>query len=66
MIVKAYLVMQDGADRPYISTSRPTKERQEMLTEQGCELFIVDIELPERWRWGHGRVRAHALPMGVE
>lgn len=63
--MKFYITMQDGADRPYVSSSRPTKERQALLIDQGCELFEVEVDIPG-WEWEHGKVSAVAEPMKVD
>lgn len=63
--MKIYLNLKDGEGRPYATTIKPSKERQEAITADGGVLFEVDVEIPG-WEWKHGRVTAIAKPLAVE
>jgi hypothetical protein len=43
MIVNVYILMQPGADRPYVSTTPPHKELAE---KPGTKLWRAEIEVP--------------------
>lgn len=43
MIVPIYVLMQPGADRPYVSTFMPGAECQQ---KPGTKLFVVVADLP--------------------
>lgn len=63
--MKFYLNLKDGEERPYITSTRPSKDRQKMLKEQGHVLFEIDVEVPG-FEWRHGRVTVIAKPMRVD
>jgi hypothetical protein len=44
MIVNVYILMQPGADRPYVSTHPPSEEFQQ--AEPGMKLFVALVDLP--------------------
>jgi len=49
MRVTIYLVV-DPILGPYSSTHRPTEARVEALKKSNCEVYGVEVELPERPR----------------
>lgn len=57
MTTTFWVVMAPGADRPYVSSHRPSKERAEQLQAGGCEVFRVEVEL-EGWDYEDGVVRS--------
>lgn len=59
MIVRCYITMAPGGDRPYISTSRPAEDRMKSLHKQGCKVYAADILIPG-WTAIDGRVEAIA------
>lgn len=63
--MKFYIVMKDQADRPYVTSARPSRERQALMIDQGCELFEVEVDIPG-WEWKHGRVTAVCEQMKVD
>lgn len=49
MNIPIWIVIKEGADRPYCSTTPPTREHLAALKEQGCEVYRVDVQIPY-WR----------------
>jgi hypothetical protein len=41
-----YVVIDPKGDRPYVSTTPPTRERVAALVEQGCRVFSLTAILP--------------------
>ena len=62
--MKVYIVVGDEMDRPYTTTSKPSRERRASLEAQGCEVFEVDVKLPG-WEWDGSQVNAVARPMDL-
>jgi hypothetical protein len=41
------MVMQDGADRPYVSTTPPSRERKKALEANGAEIYEIEAHVPD-------------------
>ena len=50
MTFDVYIVVEPGADRPYVSTHRPTEERVAVLRSVGAEVYVTAVEIPEPGR----------------
>lgn len=46
MIVPVYITMEDGADRPYVSSTPPSKERKDALKKRGAVVYLAEVLVP--------------------
>lgn len=61
MEISVWIILEDGADRPYVTTSPPSLERRAMLetraAELGKRLEIIEARVPvPGWRVADGLV----------
>lgn len=63
MWVSFWVVLEPGADRPYVSTSPPSPERAAALRARGCCIEQVVAEFPG-WAVEDGIVRAVNVDAG--
>lgn len=46
MIVPVYITLVNGADRPYVSSLPPGRERKESLKKQGAVVYLAEVLIP--------------------
>ena len=48
MIVEIYITVEEGGDRPYVSTTPPTEARADALRARGVRLYRAKVYLPDQ------------------
>ena len=61
MIVRLWITMVPGADRPYCSTTPPSPERKHLVNGKGGKVFRADVLLPGFGSTEDGKIEAVAV-----